>query len=312
MTRVILTTLFAIAIAFFVMGEMGKLSWFFDLWSNFQIQYLIAFGLFFLFFIFARNYYRSGVAIVLFIICFIRIMPYIGDSPKVVDTIKPEGATRIMFYNMYVGNTHYEEIAKMVEHVNPDVVIFEEVEGVAYNKLKDELSDTYEFSGFRKGPLDYFDIAYFSKTEPYGMGVHYLSDEKIPTIDLFFIGEKGPYHVFGVHTRAPTNGPRAIVRNEHLAALAELTRKTGGTVIAGGDFNITPWSPYWRKFAKYNGLLEARRGMALAASWPEWLPGKLRIPIDHILVSPGVNVLGVGVGEATGSDHLPIVADISL
>jgi endonuclease/exonuclease/phosphatase (EEP) superfamily protein YafD len=103
-----------------------------------------------------------------------------------------------------------------------------------------------------------------------------------------------------------------MVRNEHLRALAELTRKTGGTVIAGGDFNITPWSPNWREFQKHSGLLEARKGMALAPSWPHWLPVKARIPIDHILVSPDVNVLGVGIGEATGSDHAPIVADLSL
>jgi len=314
MLLVIVTTLFVITIALFGAGLFGQDVWFLDLWSHFQIQYTLVFAIFTTVFFFTRSHKRVVVALIFFLVCLSRILPYMGsnESPilNAAELSSEDRSTRVMFYNMYVVNTHYTEIANMVKEVRPDIVIFEEVEGVAYGDLVEELASDYPYSGYRKGPLDYFDIAYFSKIRPDGMKVHYLSDERLPTIGLTFSAKGVAYHVIGVHTRAPTAGDRFLVRNEHLTALAELVKGIDGPVVVGGDFNISPWSGNWKDFILASGLKEARMGATLGPSWPEWLPAFGRIPIDHILVSSSIGVDSIGIGNNSFSDHFSIFADL--
>jgi endonuclease/exonuclease/phosphatase (EEP) superfamily protein YafD len=42
-----------------------------------------------------------------------------------------------------------------------------------------------------------------------------------------------------------------------------------------------------------------------------WDLRPLRLPIDHILIGPGLAVLDRRLGPDTGSDHLPVVADLA-
>jgi endonuclease/exonuclease/phosphatase (EEP) superfamily protein YafD len=85
------------------------------------------------------------------------------------------------------------------------------------------------------------------------------------------------------------------------------------TAVVVGDFNLTPYSPYFAAFARASGLQPAR-GAALAAStWPGMLATwGLGIPIDHVFVSSNANVVAHEVGPDLGSDHLPVAVILAL
>ena len=100
-------------------------------------------------------------------------------------------------------------------------------------------------------------------------------------------------------------------RDAYLRKLAEVVRREEGEVIVVGDFNLTPWAAQFPAFLDASGLHDSRTGFGLQTSWPAPMPPLLRIPIDHCFVSDGVTVTSRCVLGRTGSDHLPIVVDVT-
>jgi len=77
-------------------------------------------------------------------------------------------------------------------------------------------------------------------------------------------------------------------------------------IILAGDFNALPWS---------GTLASLSRSMsATGAQWtgtfPAWSPVKL--PIDQVRVSGGLQIVSLKAGPFVGSIHLPLVATIAL
>jgi len=69
-----------------------------------------------------------------------------------------------------------------------------------------------------------------------------------------------------------------------------------------------PWSVDLRPL--WNGKLTLESNDKLG--WPVPVPGFLRIPIDHCLLSDDFQVTSVEVGSSIGSDHLPLVVTARL
>ena len=86
-----------------------------------------------------------------------------------------------------------------------------------------------------------------------------------------------------------------------------------GYVVVVGDFNATMQHAPFRDLLD-TGLRDAHleRGDGWAATFPadRSFPPVLRI--DHVLVGDDVEVLEVGSGDATGSDHKPVWAVLAL
>lgn len=70
------------------------------------------------------------------------------------------------------------------------------------------------------------------------------------------------------------------------------------------------WSPYYRNFERESGLINARAGHGIGATWSPI--HALGIPIDHTLATPPAQLQNFRVLEAIGSDHRPIAAELSL
>jgi len=74
---------------------------------------------------------------------------------------------------------------------------------------------------------------------------------------------------------------------------------------------MTSDMPAFCRFAGESGLRDSRQGFGIQATWPSYMP-PLRIAIDHCLVSGNVIVNGRRVGAHVGSDHFPVIVDVSL
>jgi len=79
-----------------------------------------------------------------------------------------------------------------------------------------------------------------------------------------------------------------------------------------GDFNAAPWSTAFRELRRRADLRHSRGASIPEGTWPTWAPSPLRIPIDHCLVSREWTVKRYELGDSVGSDHLPILVELTL
>ncbi|SCM74628.1 putative Endonuclease/exonuclease/phosphatase [uncultured Pleomorphomonas sp.] len=124
--------------------------------------------------------------------------------------------------------------------------------------------------------------------------------------------------VYVLHPTTPRSFDQWQSRNAYLDAIARsIAAEAPGTpIVAMGDFNTPTWSPFFQSFLKTSGLVDAA-----GTGWPSttrfsrrWLVKRFYVgsPVDHILVSPNIEVKRFEVGPDIGSDHLPVIADLRL
>jgi endonuclease/exonuclease/phosphatase (EEP) superfamily protein YafD len=125
--------------------------------------------------------------------------------------------------------------------------------------------------------------------------------------------------------------PASPIRPSHLQWLQqsfhawEVKRKQLGTnLIIVGDLNTSPWSREFNTLIESTGLRDSQLGFGIQPSWPtllpilgiktypNWLTPLLRVPIDHVLVSPNFEVLSRQTGPFVGSDHLPVIIQLTV
>ena len=119
-----------------------------------------------------------------------------------------------------------------------------------------------------------------------------------------------PLQIIGVHPRSPISSRAARSRVDTLEAVGRFVVASGTPSVVVGDLNSTPWSYPFRRLLRTAGLVDSERGYGWQPSWPTPLPGVLRIPIDHALVSPGIAVVDRTLGQSRGSDHRALLIEL--
>ena len=157
-----------------------------------------------------------------------------------------------------------------------------------------------------------FGIALFSKhplrdvsLEPLGASSHQAI---FATIDL----DGHAIALAAVHPPPPMSRDYATMRDLALEQLGTRMQRLNGARIVLGDLNATRWTQQLTRACDAAGLRDSAEGHGYQGSWPVALPRWLRIPIDHVLVSLDLVVTRRELGPDVGSDHLPVVAEISI
>ena len=127
-------------------------------------------------------------------------------------------------------------------------------------------------------------------------------------------GSQRPVAIYGIHPPPPVSDSLAEARNEKLEWLARTVRgRPGEAAVVVGDFNLTPYSPYFATFSRESGLQAVQGRWLPQATWPVVLGmAWFGMPIDHSFVSPDLTVLAREIGPALGSDHLPVTLTLAL
>ena len=132
-----------------------------------------------------------------------------------------------------------------------------------------------------------------------------------PAVRAIVQTNTGPIGLLAVHTPRPGSGERCRNRDLALAAIPAALAPLPPARVVVGDFNATPWNAAFGRLVDDSGL-EPASARAFRPTWPSHLPWPLRIPIDHVLLGGGVQLVTAVVGDSFGSDHLPLLAEVRL
>ena len=107
--------------------------------------------------------------------------------------------------------------------------------------------------------------------------------------------------LIAAHAMTPVSPMGLETRNALLDAAGQAAQESESFILMG-DFNLTPWTPTFRK------LPGQRAGdPRISRTWPVTL-GPFGIPIDHIMFSDDLELVETRVLEPIGSDHYPVLA----
>ena len=131
----------------------------------------------------------------------------------------------------------------------------------------------------------------------------------IATLDL---GEGRPLEVLALHLDWPIVGGQGWQYED----FARFWSKVGEPLVVMGDFNAAPWSAMTRRVERITRteVLDGWRptffGGSGGRSGRFWTP--LGLPIDHILVSPGIGAAEVRTQALPGADHRAVIARLTV
>ena len=276
--------------------------WVFELGSHFRVQYASTFLLLTLL---AGCLTKWRTALVFVTLAALHAVPLQFCVARVAQQESGNTPIRILSANVSRRNLEHELFLALVRNELPDVVFILEMT-TEWRSVIDELRPMYPHV-VSEPRVDAFGIAMLSRVEPQSHSLMHLEDH-VPLIKASFQLPSGLLTIFGCHCYSPTVKQRFIIRNKQLEQLADLVT-TAGPVACIGDFNLTPWSPYFGHFLQRTGFRDSRLGWGNHATWPT-SSRLMRIPIDHCLVSPDVVVKHRALGTPIGSDHLPLIVAV--
>lgn len=231
------------------------------------------------------------------------LTPYFQTAKSFASSERSE--LKILSANVLKTNEDYESTLAFLHDEDPDVFgLIELTEPFAEAMVP--LHEKYAHHvtlPYRDG----FGIGLYSKLPLFDPTIDVLPGG-IPYIQSQIEAEGQKIRVILIHAMPPFTPEMFAQRNaslEHIAALIDNT-----PTVVMGDFNLTPWSEYYRTFVADSGLVSTRdMWNGLQHSWYSW---GFYLPIDHLFVSRNIRVLEYRMGNNIGSDHLPIIAELAI
>jgi endonuclease/exonuclease/phosphatase (EEP) superfamily protein YafD len=288
----------------------ARLSWLIELTAHFRMQYLGATAVL-LAALAVRAHWRAFVVLVAAgAVSGAAVAPYLPiesfDAASAAAESRGE-RIRVLTVNISFQQFSGRRLLEVVGEAAPDVVVAQELTPYAAEVLA-ELDKTFVYH--LKMPADgAYGIAVWSRLELESTELFALG--RRPAIEARVRSPSGTFTLIGVHLNAPTSPARAAARNRELEQLAARSASIMEPLVVAGDFNITPYSPFFRAWLDASGLTDSRRHRTLSVSWPVDLP-VFGIPIDHVAVSPQFLILSHRRLPNFGSDHYGVLVDLAL
>jgi endonuclease/exonuclease/phosphatase (EEP) superfamily protein YafD len=281
--------------------------------AHFQIQYWLGATLLAIVVLLLRGRYPAFIALFCLAILSANMLTwYLPVSGANQPWVK------IMFANVWETNRNYDPILAQVRAEKPDLAVFVEV-NERWRKQLDSLQDIFPYRlDNKRGEVLY------SKTDLTGVEIVPENPRYVRTLIVRNMQQQGKKFTLVVtHPSSPANPAEFAKRNAHLQALAPVLATLTDNLMVVGDFNTTPWSPYYRQFVDDARLVNAQQGFGVSTTWtslairklPGWVQPFLSVPIDHIFTRSGslkMRSTSFHAGADIGSDHVPIVAEIGL
>ena len=223
---------------------------------------------------------------------------------------------RVMSVNLLMVNEQKGDLIAEIRAADPDVILIQEYTPEWRRALRGSLGERYPHAAGVPQD-DSFGIAVYSKLPFVGEVDEGLKLGRGVTPQMRAVVNFAGRDValYNIHL-LPLRGPDYV--SEHrlqMASLLDVLADEKAPYVLAGDFNFPETCPQHRDLLR----IGARESHALAgrgrgATWPvnsffRYLPG---LRIDHVYVGGGLAVTRHETGIGRGSDHRPVVVDLSL
>lgn len=286
---------------------LAPLSWLFDVFTHFRVQYCLGLALAALILLIRRYFRLAAWFGVCAIINLVLIAPHClgGGTPKAAP-----GTTLRAFLsnvNMHVGDPWL--VGQAIRKFDPDLVVLEEVNDRWVRQLR-RFMKPYPYSKVETRN-DCMGMSLYSKLPLKWAEVFHMGSRQLPWVAATVETASGDFHVLTVRTLPPFNQRTSRIRNNLMGQIPGLVRDATAPVLLLGDLNITPWSPHFQHLLVESGLKDSAQGRGFQPTWPagHYL---FMVPIDHCLYSEGIVIQDSQAGPFIGSDHYPLIVDFAL
>ncbi len=283
----------------------------FELLSHFQAQYFLAALACAAVLALLRRWQWCAVSLGSLILAGAAVGPYQAIGQAAHAHVNDTGpSVRVLLVNVQLSNGEHDRVLELVRNTDADVLVFQEV-NERWKSMLAPITAAYPY------------VAGKTREDPFGTTVY----SRLPILDQGTLGHGAtgrsslrlvidvhgtPVSVVCTHPKPPLRKASFTLRNDQIDRVTRFVETLPRPLILVGDLNTTMWSPWFRRLCDRAGLASVREGVGVLGSWPAALPGFMRIPIDHVLVSPDLSVVDCRLGDAVGSDHLPLIVDLQL
>jgi len=258
----------------------------------------------------ARRPLLAAVSVALLAVHGAPLLPYLDVAGEA--KALPPANLRVLTLNMHSESTDPAALRRLIETENPDLVALTEMP----NDLDALVSEIAALPRYRTGRMSAspFAVALFSRWPVTRSQITRGPDKPWPVLAADICDTevwRGCLRVIALHSARPF-GVGAQQQKLQLEVAGRLAASAPDhRVILMGDLNLTPWAPRFSELLTWGDLTDTGRRRGLWATWLCRLPF-IGLFIDHVLVSPGIVASDNRLGPDVGSDHLPVIADLSV
>ncbi|HET6231812.1 MAG TPA: endonuclease/exonuclease/phosphatase family protein [Longimicrobiaceae bacterium] len=231
-----------------------------------------------------------------------------------VEAAREAGASfRLLISNVLMENEQHDLVLRRIAECDPDAVLLLEIDA-RWARAVAPLAERYPHV-IAQPQENYYGMMLFSRLSLVEPQVRFLVQPDVPSIHTGILLKSGAVvYLHGLHPRPPEplrNQPSAPRDAEFVVLGHEIASEDPPrpTVVAG-DLNDVAWSPVSELFLRLSGLMDPRMGRGMFNSYNA-NNALMRFPLDHVFHSNHFRLLELKRLEAVGSDHFPILAELS-
>lgn len=214
---------------------------------------------------------------------------------------------RVLLFNVWYSNQQLGDVAQMIAKVDADMVVIIEAPQRVKNALAG-VGATYPYR-FDCGGQN-CDALIFSRARLLPQDIRVTSDpERSPYVTLSTDIAGCRLTLLATHMTRPFPNRPYWAQRAQAREIGSAVGLIPGAKLVLGDFNAAPWGYVMRTIAARGGV-KVLTGSG--GTWPSVVIPQLRIPIDHMLVGPGLSFVSREVLPRIGSDHAPVLAEIAV
>lgn len=291
-------------------------SFYLDLLSHFQMQYAVLLWLLWGGLWLSRH---KGIILVGLFFCAVLTVPLLSwyVPPRVLGA-DSTADLRVFVANLNVQNHRYADVIAQIQEEQPDVVVVMEVDQPWVDQLN-TMGDRFPYAYGKPNPYN-LGLMVYSRYPFQNPSIQEFGTDKNVSVVTDFTIQRQTVSLVATHPLPPLRASYFHARNRQLDLAGQYIQALNHPAIAVGDFNTTPWSPYFKRFQRQTRLWDARKGFGILPTWtpipygnvPRLLAPLFALPIDHCLVSPNLRIINLRTGADTGSDHRPLIVDIDI
>ena len=284
---------------------LGPWWWLADLCSHFRAHYFIGSLGLGVFFGLKRLKLQTGLVSGLAVINLIVLQPHITSLNPTAGS-GPDTQLRVLWWNVQSDNENKKQAFDWLTNATTDLIAIGEINNAWASSLSG-LKEAYPYEHI-EAREDNFGIALYSKVPLFNAKTIARTAESVPSIEAEIHIRGRPVTIIATHPLPPIGNGATKDRNAQLQWLAQHIKTSNKHTVVLGDLNTTPWNHAFTSFLKRSGL--SNRPKEYFATWPSWLV-QLGIPLDHCLISDQIKVRSRTIGPDLGSDHSPMIVELT-